>query len=311
MEETNEIQIEEVTKPEKKKRNWFVIGAGILVVFIIIILMTNSTKIEPVDDSNIMSIEDLAREESIDARLRETYQPDRDSYGLGTYRGGQFRIVDMFKNLEPLPDDFYKYKYLLMTGKMNAAMLCNLEAKYYMQPEFFRNSFLESGLNIYRNPSMTHWTPEGYGTYPHEMEVLVSPGASVDLCTIFHSSWGVETYQGFSLIPMYPGSASLGGVTKNIDVANSKKYIDVKIEPENVLIGPAYILFDPSWTQKVTMTITVAPDTPVGVYAVGFDVGRLPLAQAEAWLLEYGEKFQTKSNIQISEPQFKVVVQVR
>lgn len=262
------------------------------------------------NSSEYTPIENIASAESLESRLAATYGIDRSNYGDGAYGGKKFKIIEIFKQLPPIPEDFWRSKYLIMTGKANPEWLCNLSGDYYLQPEFYGNNFLETGLVRYQTPDPLHWTPEGYGTFPHEMETMTYPGTEVYGCTFFHSSWGVETYQGFSMNPVYPSSANVGGIKTPIDSELSRKYISVQVEPNAEVIGPAYILFSNDWSKKIKISIEVAEGTPAGVYAVGFDVARAPLNIAKTWVQMYGEKYQQKGFMSISEPQFIWVVQV-
>jgi len=70
------------------------------------------------------------------------------------------------------------------------------------------------------------------------METITSAGESFDICTFFHSSWGVETYQGFSLNPIYLSEIRYqgGNINANSDIA--RKYITATIDPSDILITP-------------------------------------------------------------------------
>lgn len=322
-EEKSKKELEDA-KRRKKKTVLFILFASCFVIAIIMVGTTNffqrGTKTgdeEYVPTGEIMSIEDIALEEKFETKIRELYQPERydneDVYGYGKWRDKSFEIKGIFKNLPPIPSDMYKVKWLMATGRSGVAFLCNLGAEYYLQPEFIRNNFEEVGLRFYKEPDPVRWIPEGYGTYPHEAEVLMpfsERGLTIDVCTFFHSSWGAETYQGFSLNIIYPNSVSYRGVPTSVSSEDSRKYITATINPEEVLLEPAYLFFESGWTRKVVLSIKVDENTPSGLYGIGWDVGRASMEKTREWYLKYEEEYQSKSAMSVSEPQFLVVVKV-
>jgi hypothetical protein len=266
----------------------------------------------------VVPIEDIATAESIDARLKVQFQPVRD-YGYGTYPkklddgsyvNVSFLLIDAFKNLPPIPADFYKYKASILQGQMDGEQLCDVAIEYYVQPEFYANGFTEAGLRFYKSPDPTHWNPEGYGTFPHEMEGIYKAGQTIHVCTFFHTSWGVETYQGFSLHPVYPATVTEGGKEALVNSTSSGRYIEMDIQPKDILVEPAYLIFKSGWTKKVEMTVYIRNDTPEGLYAIGFDVGRASLEKTQEWYNLYASSYSSKGFISISEPQFKMALLV-
>lgn len=299
---------------EEKGFNW--INVSLWIVFCLAILgsayyfifVYDSNVVS--DGGGLISVSDLGAQESLNTRLRATYQPIRD-YGFGTYQGKSFPIIDMFGKLPPVPDDFYKIKALIMQGNAQASDLCGLSSDYYLQPEFFGNNWVEVGLPRYKNPDPTHWTPEGYGTFPHEISVLVSPGESFEACSFFHSSWTVETYQGFGLGVVYPSSVNDNGISVSVNVSESRKYLSATISPREVLVEPSYVFFEPGWAKMIRLNVTVSPDTPPGLYSIGFDVHSASLQQGNAWREEFGNLYQSKSGVSVGAEQFVLGVRVR
>ncbi len=263
-----------------------------------------------IDDESITSIDEISYQESIDARQKDQYMPERESYGLGKLEGKTFRINDIFRELPIIPDDFYSIKAEIMSGRATAPLLCGIDESYYLQPEFYRDNFVDVGLRFYKEPDPTHWTPEGYGTYPNKMESMSYPGATHKVCTFFHSSWGVETYQGLGLKVIYPTESTYNGVVYHFNKTESQKYISAKISPDAVLLSPAYLVFKDDWAQKINISIEISPEAPKGMYAIGFDVTQAPIDQASVWYAEYMSNYQGKSNLGISEPQFTMVIQI-
>ena len=260
--------------------------------------------------NNTISIEEVQNATTIEAKLRAQYQPDRQ-YGYGNFQGKQFIISEVFKELPTLPNDFWKAKSQVMEGRSTAQTLCDLYTEYYVQPEFYRDGFLGVGLNVLKNPDPTHWTPEGYGTYPHEIEAYTFAGEDITVCTFFHTSFGVETYQGFTLVPVYPSTTMFDGKSIPINSSASERYVSISIEPNVLLLEPAYLIFREGWTRKIRMQISVRNDTPPGIYSVGFDVARAPTSNTIEWITAYGASYKSKSNIGISEPQFIMTIRVQ
>lgn len=262
-------------------------------------------------ESNFTTVAEVAKKESLDAKLKEQFQPKRD-YGYGVYNGKKFNMNEIFAKLDPIPEDFFKYKAMTLQSSINPSALCSLNESYYMQPEFIRNNFVDFGIDNYRNPNPTHWTPEGYGTYPHMIESKTNPGQLIEVCAFFHSAWGVETYQGFSLNAVYPKTVYFEGLQITVNDTESMKYITATISPDSVLIEPSYspLYFERGWNKKINMSVYISPNTPKGIYAIGFDVGRAPMDKTIEWTNAYGKQYQGKSGIKVSRPQFVLVITV-
>ena len=269
------------------------------------------------DGSTTISIGEFAKMESIQAVLEDIYQPDRDSYGMGKFfdretgRMMQFNIAGIFENLPPIPEDFWRVKYLMVTGQSDVGVLATLDEKYYKQPEFIRDTFVESGLNFWKAPDIYHWYPEGYGTYPHVEYVDTYPGAEFDAYTFTHTSWGVETYQGLMLVPVFLESVNLEDgplVVKDHD--RQKEYFEIYMDPNTVLLEPTYPVFTENWISRIRIHVKVSPDTPPGAYGIGYDVAPVPSELQSEWKSEYRELYQEKSGFGVTESQFQMLIRV-
>jgi hypothetical protein len=286
---------------------------------------------------DLISVEELEQLESVKEKLVNQYQPDRETYPIGTVQVSvmengvekrvtkSFKVTDLLKNLCPLPDDFWKYKYLMASGRITQKQLGNLDECYYTQPEWYGNDFADIALKRYTNPDLTHWTPEGYGNYPHETILYSKPGEIHNLYTFFGASWIVEQYQGIGLKVIYPTSVrSDSGKTIGINPQSSSKYITASINPVNVLLAPAYVMFEaPSdgnnqidscednacWRRKINFTITVDDNTPPGTYGIGFDVTPVDSFYRAKWTEKYQERFAAGNMlVKPSEEMFKVTI---
>ena len=199
-----------------------------------------------------------------------------------------------------------------MTGQSDASVLGLLDSAYYTQPEFIRDTFAKSGLNFWKEPDIYHWFPEGYGTYPHVEFVDTYPGAEFDAFTFTHSSWGVETYQGFTLVPEFLEYVdTMEGPVKVDDPEGQSRHFEVKVTPNVVLLGPTYPIFTDTWIEKIKISVKVSPDTPPGIYGIGYDVAPAPRELEAQWKAQYQEIYQGKSSFGIMASQFQMLIRVQ
>ena len=269
-------------------------------------------------ESNLISIEEFARQEALETRLEEQYTIDRSTYGLGTIYDAktgdykQFNIIDIFKNLPAVPDDFWRMKYEMSSGQIAMKTLADMDKAYYLQPEFIKNNFVDGGINFWISPDIYHWYPEGYGTYPHQAYVETTAGGEFDVYTFTYTSWGVEGYQGLSLVPAYPERiVNPEGDKIDTDPTLAKEYFTISISPDTVLLEPTYPIFSKDWSKKIYVHVEIAEDTPTGVYAIGYDVASAPSDLEDTWQDQYRELYQSKSGFSIPTAQFEIYVNVQ
>ena len=305
-----------VGKKKRDKRPLAVISL-IVIVIIAIAGLSLTGNLTGMDQTTTISIGEFAQKESIQGILEEIYQPDRQSYGMGKFydrdsgRMLQFEIAGIFEKLPPVPSDFWRVKYLMVTGQSDVGVLKGLEGQYYKQPEFIRDTFVESGLNFWKAPDIYHWFPEGYGTYPHIELVETYPGAEFDAYTFTHTSYGVETYQGLMLVPVFLSEVNLEeGTAKIKNPEMQSSYFDVSMEPDVILLEPTYPVFEDGWIKKVKVHVKVSEGTPPGTYAIGYDVASVPSEVASQWKTQYRELYMDKSGFGITESQFQILIKV-
>lgn len=312
----------------------------ISVVSLISILTFGSLKEK---DIPIISADELAEQASIRATIRDLYQPVRGEYGMGQIlarvldqtcynellRDGkpedvarkdctkrdirEFEIKDVMTKLPSIPEDFYYYKYMMMSGQISQEELANLSSDYYMQPEWISHSFTESCIPLFlREADTTRWTPEGYGTFPHELIIGTTKGGVIEVYAFVHAGCGVENYQGLKLVPSFSKSSmGMDGIVIPIDQELSKQHIGISITPDNILLSPAYPLYQNGWVQKVKVTIRIGEDTPSGIYGAGFDVTTADPYYEAMWRKDLGGGYTSKSSFGIAEQQFKVTIYVQ
>ena len=275
----------------------------------------NSSLTSEDSDSNLISVDEFAQKEAFETRLKEQYSISRSTYGFGQIYDSdakeykQFKLIDIFKNLPTIPNDFWRIKYEMSSGQISMKTLANLDSAYYLQPEFIKNNFVDGGINFWKNPDIYHWYPEGYGTYPHQAYVDTTSGGEFDVYTFTYTSWGVEGYQGLSLEPSYPKSmVNPKGDKINTNPLDAKKYFNISISPDVVLLEPTYPIFLDGWSKKIHVHVDVAENTPAGEYAIGYDVGFAPNNLEDEWKDQYHELYQSKSGFSIPTAQFEIYV---
>ena len=146
---------------------------------------------------------------------------------------------------QDLPKDFYEVADGVRSGKIQ---VINVGEEYYTKPEFYP-TFSQGSTG----PRGEHWGVLGYGAYPSDIIVHSPKNREVVIGTIIHTSWMVETYQGLKL-----------------ESDHNPESFDVEIQPEEILLGPAYPSFEKGWAQKAIVRVTVK-NPPPGEYVIGIN----------------------------------------
>ncbi|VVB98893.1 Uncharacterised protein [uncultured archaeon] len=177
---------------------------------------------------------------------------------------------EIFADLPPVPKDFSEVAYLLVSGKNYA--IGKISSDYYLQPEFYPG-FKESGLRFWSEPNPKYWGVNGYGTYPAEQFDTLSLSGRSDFTAVvfFYASYGVQTYQGVTLVPS----------------AETMKNFDVNISPDTFLLTPTFPKFNKDWAQAIVIKGELKPDTPPGDYTLGFLISSPPKEKKEEWSFKY------------------------
>lgn len=164
------------------------------------------------------------------------------------------------------PDDFD-----LVLGELRKqADICELSKEYYLQPDFYADSW-EVGKQHYEKHDYSRWLVYGHGAYPaYPKAVFFSNkvGEEMQICTLYHTGWGVETYQGLKLIP------------------EENKYFEVVIKPDEFLLQPTFPNFDTGWVKKVNITVRIKQTLPSGVYDIVVDVVNPSKEKRDEWVSE-------------------------
>ena len=145
------------------------------------------------------------------------------------------------------PSDFVQVQRDIKQGVF--LDLCDVKEGYYRQPELY------FGYNTYlvTPHDYTRWIVHGYGAYPGEASLSVSnmkAGETITVCTLIHTSFGVETYQGIGL-----------SIEPN-------DYFTSSITPNSLLLYPTFPKITGNWTYKIAVTIIAKQDIQPGSYTL-------------------------------------------
>jgi len=286
---------------------WYFINSQSLTPFITMPATENSVisvdKNQAVSTQTELSeFEKLQEAVSREKVFEEQRRPHRDQYGIP---------AEVFDELPAIPSDFGTMTYMFENGRWKD--LKYFTDAYFKQPEFYPN-FKEAGLQWWTQPKPSSWGVIGWGAYPADIWVDTFPGAEFEVRTFWHASWGIQTYQGFNLVPIYPASSSdqNGIVFNNQDPAIVSKFFDVSFDKQIFLLSPTYPKFGEDWARAVIMKIKVHDDTPKGQYVVGIDPVMPPEDIRTKWLKQYKMMYfdAASSGITINRPHFRLIITV-
>lgn len=221
---------------------------------------------------------------------------------------------EVFSKLPPFPKDFDVNRLLFSLGKIS-------DANYYRedtwkQPEFYPQ-WEEQGCGLHGTPPAGRWAAVGYGSYPSEVIVQSKRTDDYNVTFFMHTSWLVQTYQGMGFSILYPARGTLKlsefsdgtrGVT--VDPAETQKYFNATVSPMSMLLEPAFPVFEPGWTQKVTVNVK-AKDAKPGRYLIGVDLGGPSKEDNDAWFYTYKLNYVTSGGTSIGEPWFTMFIEVQ
>lgn len=240
--------------------------------------------------------------------FEEAFVPRREQYGLfekaAKHLGMPLEKVpeyfslesekEIFELLPPAPKDFSEVSYLLASGRSFA--IGGLSEDYYLQPEFYPG-WKDNGLKYWTEPNPVYWTTSGYGTYPGDQFDTLSKSGRKNFVAVvfFYSGYGVQTYQGTTIIP----------------AAESLEYFDITIEPDTFLLTPTFPKFSSDWARKIVVRGTMKENTPPGDYTIGFLVVAPPKEKEDEWGFKYRNiYFNAASSIAPSRFPFQFFVKV-
>lgn len=168
---------------------------------------------------------------------------------------------ELFSELPSKTEKFEIIKRAIEKGETTD--ICNVEREHYIHPEFYPT--WEQGRKIfYDDHDWSRWGVHGYGAYPADVGMGVTnlkKGESIDFCTLFKTSYGIETFQGIKMI------------------LDDSEYFDVEIInqefPEytnHFIMYPTFPKFHKDWVRKLHIRVTAKQDIPLGEYIIGLNV---------------------------------------
>jgi hypothetical protein len=180
---------------------------------------------------------------------------DRSKYGTN---------MGAFARLPNVPDDWGSVKFAFDNGKYY--ILRSITDTYIKQPEFY-DDWKTLGLGYHMNNGMG--CNVGFFATPSSQRIYTKDGADITTYIILRSSFCDTSRQALKLKAEYPQSGITDdGVIFSQDPAVASRYFSIAYNPDGVVLGRAYPVFDADWAQKVQVTISVAKDTPKGLYIV-------------------------------------------
>lgn len=217
---------------------------------------------------------------------------------------------DTFKNLPPIPQDFWTFDEKFYQGAITDFV--ELGEEYYRQPEFYPT--FENNLEFIRSPQGSRIYAFGIGAYPGDIGADAFPDSQFTIATFFYSSWVVETHQGVKLEVVYPESADIltpdlqkVDFTVRQDPNKVRQYFNVMMDPDLFVLGSTAPVFDENWAMKVKMNVTINSETPKGTYIIGVNPAVPPPEYSALWEKTY-EKYSDMAGFRVGRPTFQLVV---
>lgn len=177
-------------------------------------------------------------------------------------------LPDYLQEIGAKPVDF---DFVFKKGNIN---FCELEEAYYIQPDFYADSWVE-GKRYYEAHDYSRWLVYGHGAYPAYPKTAFSSnkvGEEVQICTLYRTGWGVETHQGLKLIP------------------EKNEYFEVVIDPNEFLLQPTFPDFDRGWVKKLNITVKVKQTPSAGTYNIVVNAINPSEEKREEWKSEVLKK---------------------
>ncbi|MFH1391145.1 MAG: hypothetical protein ABIH20_02420 [Candidatus Diapherotrites archaeon] len=241
------------------------------------------------EDSRVLPTEFAVRQQYFE----EAFKPKRDEYDLFESAADHLGIpiedvpeyftlnseYEIFDQLPPIPEDFSEVSFLFANGRTYD--IGSFSEEYFLQPEFYPN-FKEIGLRYWAKPDAKYWGTSGYGSYPAEQFDTLSLSGRTDFTAVvfFYTSYGVQTYQGTSIIP-----------TKE-----TLENFDVEITPDTFVLTPTFPRFSADWGRQLVIKGKLKEGKPPGQYSVNFSIVAPPIEKKREWSFKYRNLYFDASN---------------
>jgi len=156
----------------------------------------------------------------------------------GDYRLQYNFSYEVFKDLEPFPEDFYEIKSLFETQQITASKL----TKSYYQPEVLQswNSTLKK---IYEKNKQ--YENQGIFIYPSRFDIFnIHINDSLIISALIYAHPGVSTFQGTEIYFEY------NETIVNVETLSNTTYV----------LGPTQPVFNSLWMQLIEFKISILDD---------------------------------------------------
>lgn len=151
-----------------------------------------------------------------------------------------------------------------------------LSESVYKRPEFYP-TWESSGIRWFTEHDYSRWGVRGWGIFPGLIDYSVrniQTGDKLIFYTFLHSSWGIETWQGLRIIPVY-----------------NTTLFDAKISPDIVLLEPTFPKFYNNWTYIIEYNVTAKSRIPQGTYTFSIRMDSPSVTTNELWAWDVLDKY--------------------
>ena len=167
----------------------------------------------------------------------------------------------VFQFLPNMPQDFSKVVNSLNLNLPENFSKTFVDESYYKQPEFysdFNSGCLSLYLALKPGAKFDYLGVSGFGIFPSSTNLKIERGTTGRAISFWHASCGVLNYQGI-----------------DFQISSDEK-IQVKINPDYLLLGPTFPSYSNNWTNKVEAEISVPSDISPGNYKIEISPTQLP-----------------------------------
>ena len=236
------------------------------------------------------------------------------NYQVGTYSyRADYLPPQVFSKLPLFPTDFWPLKLLVEKGKITRMEL--ITESYWRQPEFYPE--WDSGcLSGIQHPPTDRFVGFGLAVYPSETIVLSPKNSEFDTYFFLRSTCLMKKLQGVKIVPLWISSSYLAlseypDGTRDVsqDPEAIKKYFDISVTPDTVLLQPTFPIYENDWVYKIKVHVKVK-NPPSGKYALALDLVAPDEKQSNEWLWKYKNDYVEAGTHTLGYPWYKVFIEV-
>lgn len=182
------------------------------------------------------------------------------------------------------------------------------DEKYYLRPEFYERGdwwkrcipkyvSLEDNVLYGKEISFDYRGIMGHAIYPGGLQILnKKPGDEFYVTLYVFSNCDVYKWQGVHLETVFPSKTTLiqklSGKSLEQDPEKAKQYFNVKIKPDNLLLGPTFPMFwnknkENRWAHQVRLHVKISENAEPGIYIISLKTTKPPDSQINTWRNNY------------------------